>query len=166
MKCSLIILMMYQKTRAQDDPSAANSDSLFDSPMEMRMSLQLPFHLPSPAWCTSLEDPAPRAGGGGGLGGGGPGGGRPAGAAVPRGDVRPQGWHTRVSARVPCAGGGPDVSTSLVRHRDPEEAAHWVEVVKPLGDSKSGGACFVWNSTPPHCAFSHQGSSGLMERSR
>ena len=62
MRCSLIILM-YQKTRAQDDTSAANSDSLFDSPMEMRMFLQLPFRLPSPAWCASLEDPAP----GGGL---------------------------------------------------------------------------------------------------
>ena len=59
MKCSLIILMMYPKTRAQDDPSTASSDSLFDSPVEVRMSLPLPFRLPSPAWCASLEDPAP-----------------------------------------------------------------------------------------------------------
>ena len=65
-----------------------------------------------------------------------------------------------------CAGGGPDASTSLVRSRDPGEVAPLVEVVKPLGDSKSGRACFISKPTLPCHAFSHQRSSGLMERSR
>lgn len=71
-----------------------------------------------------------------------------------------------VSTGALCAGGGPGVPTSLVRSRDPGEVAPLVEVVKPLGGSKSGGACFVSNPTLPCWAFSHQRSSGLMERSR
>lgn len=61
-----------------------------------------------------------------------------------------------MSARVPCAGGGPALSTSLVRNRDLGEAEPLVEVVKPFGDSKSGGA-FLSRTLPSYAVRSFIG---------